>query len=321
MKDTDEFINEDAEVQYQAKLIVARKKFWTKDTEKLLRKWKTQIRQRYMGHKLSEKKYGNIFYGIGLPMTVMAAISGSGVLATFQNCNSVLNACSEVNSTFITGDCSKDEYIRLVMGLVGIISGALAALFLFIDAGGARKDHKDSASDCDALSRDIEEILIQPIVQRGDPIAQLQRIRNKFDIIVQNSPSIPQEYQKNLEYTSIEKQGHFEPPKSDIDLGSIKRYRGKIPDASVLAEILARQVYKTKQNVATTTDEIERYNDHDTDDEKDVAIPFDPESFRPEDVPVDPIKESLQKALQFELARLWEDNRNGEDAVIEIEDL
>jgi hypothetical protein len=310
----------DADVQYQAELIVARKQFWTQDTEKLLRKWKGQIARRCIGHKISEGKYTKIYYGIGLPAAILSAISASGILTTFQNCNECPNVnSSSASSSTSSSTCNSEEYIRLVMGLVGMIAAVLSAIFLFIDAGGMKRDHKDAVSDCESLSRDIEEILIQPIVQRGDPISQLQRIRNRFDIIVQNSPSIPSEYQKNLDYVSLEKHGHhLRPPRPNIDLTKI-HHRKKIPDTSVLAEILANQVHKTKEKVASAAEEVRKFNDHDTDEEKDVVIPFDPETFRPDDMPGDPIKESLQRALEFELTRFGGSTMEPEDIHIDVE--
>ncbi|HMP30618.1 MAG TPA: SLATT domain-containing protein [Saprospiraceae bacterium] len=302
------------EVIYQARLIIARAKFWTQETEKLLRRWRKQIRHRYTGHKSKEAYFKACLYGVGIPMTILSAVSAAGILASFQNCNACdppSSSNTSIPGTPIVDPCAKDLYIRISSAILSVVAATLSSLFLFMDYGGSQKAHKDAASDCDALAREVEDLLNHPIPQRGDPIAELQKIRNKYDIVVQNSPSIPDTFCTALEYASFEKKNHYDhkkvvaPPTSNIDLTTL-RQRRNAPDAAVLAKILVEDMKAAEDKKK----EIEKANDYDTDEDKEVTLPFDPDSFRPGDILEDErtriVRESLQRAMEFELSRFEE---------------
>lgn len=323
---------------FQARLIAARSKFWTNDTEKLIRKWKRQISQRRTGHKYYESWYKKCYYGLGLPMTVITAIVSSGIMATFKNCdacgNPVENTTTPAGTTVFS--CNTDVYIRLVMGILGIISVMLCAIFLFMDFGGSQSLHKDTSDSLDSLFREIEDLLNKKISERGDPVAELQKIRNRFDFINQNGPSISEKYETALEYKYIPLDVKFkrpsrkhngvtaQPPPSTIHLDTEGDTPEKMPDSSILAQILVENMQDTKKKEAIRESQIRSINDYDTDDEeKEVAIPFDIESVRPGDIMENPtsklVRDSLAKALKFEMARMFPDYSIDAPLVIEKE--
>lgn len=301
------------EVLYQAKLIVARTKFWTPAVEKLLRRWKRQIGQRYVGHKECEQYYKRWYLGIGIPMVILTAVVSAGILTTFKNCDSCGNSNNPNNTIPGVDPCAQDVSIRIAMGVLAGLSAALSAIFIFLDFGGQNKEHKDAASDCGSLEREVDELINTEIVQRGDPSASLQKIRNKFDQIVKNSPSVPETYSCNLDYISYEKGHHYnhskvvQPPSSALDLNKLKRKGKNVPDVSVLTDILIADVKKAKEEKKQMKEDIEKANEYDTDEDKEVTIPFDLDSIRPGDLLEDhgkrAVRESLERALMFEMTR------------------
>jgi hypothetical protein len=292
----------------QARIIAARSKFWTPDVEKLLRKWKRQIIERQFIHKKGERLDHVMYYIFGIPTSILLGIVSAGVIATFQNCDT----CDQ-------GDkCSSDEWIRLVIGFIGIISTVLSAITTFLDFGGKREKHKTAIDDYDNIIRKIDSILQTSIVARGDPIVIISEIRNMYDEIGKNSPIMPSSYYKNLEYKYI---GDTEIPLSD--LSDRKRLKPPSPEdveklgitaktlsSSKLADILLKNIEKQEKTFAKRKKRIDKANDYDTDDEKEVTIGIDLDQTRAEDLLEDKkrkmIHDSLAKALEFELQRLYE---------------
>lgn len=291
---------------HQARLIVARQKFWTKDIEKLLRRWRRQINDLQGEHKLAEKKYNKRYYIIGVPATVLAAIVASGILSTFKNCNECSAGCIPAAS----GSCANDEWIRLVMGIIGLISILFTCVSVFMNYGQASSDNKNSASDFGSLAREIDAVLDSPVSARGDPISFLHGIRARFDDMLKNSPIVSSKI--SLEYRTIEERKKSVapgPPRPDqVHLGAKK---GKIPDASSLARILIDNIEAEEQERVSIRKKVEKENDHDTDEEKEVAITFDLDELKPEDLLENNrrniVQSSLARALEFELNRMYTD--------------
>ena len=309
---------------YQARLIVAQTQFWTPALEKLLRRWKRQINLRREGHKLAERSYSKKYYFLGVPATVCSTVVASGILSTFKNCDecgSLLTTTSGSATTIPIGvptiSCASDEWIRLVMGILAVFSLILSALMVFMDYGGAREANKQATDSCDELSRDIEGVLNTPISRRGDPVEKLHYFRNRFDDIKKASPSIPAKYEVSLEYHAVVGGGGMERKKSSKSLKA-KAKSEPIEMATTAPERLSpKKIAKIAHNAAKNvldeqrreTKFIEQANDYDTDEEnREVAIPFDIEEFRPDDILERQRKDglkSLSKALEFELTRMY----------------
>lgn len=312
------------DVIYQARLIVARAKFWTSEIEKLLRKWRKQIRQRYLGHKKKEGQYWYWLYGTAIFVILLGTINAVISFGSSDPCEEATSIALNINGTeftaFLKNPSNGSSSIRFIVGTLSAIAAGVTAISALFDFGGIRKANRDAASDCDALAREIDDLLTQQIPQRGDPIAELQKIRNKFDIVVQNSPSVSEKFRTSLEYASFEKKNHHynhhrvvKPPSSDVDLAGIRK-RKKNVDVGVLADILVQDM----QNAEDEKESIKKANDYDTDDEdnedRKVMLPFDPDDFRPGDILEDDrtkiVRESLQRAMEFELSRLEDSDPN-----------
>jgi len=296
---------------YQAKLIVARNRFWTPELEKLFRRWRRQISKRQQGHLAQEDSYSNYHYLLGIPATVLAAIGGVGALTTFRNCDT-------------TDGCPEDQWIRLAAALLMIVSAVLSALFMFLNFNTTSEQHREASRCYEELLRRIDSTIRLPIGMREDPIACLQDIRNKFDDTAKNSPSIPEIYSASLEYHTIDDDNGRErlkssapqakPPSPDTITDPVIAASPRVAvDTSHLAKLLLDNIEVQKQEEDTARKSVraavEQANDYDTDEEnKEVTLDFDLEAARPEDIESRKRKGaqvSLAKALQFELGRLY----------------
>lgn len=291
---------------YQARLIVARQKFWTPEIEKLLRRWRRQINLRHAEHKIAEHKYSRRYYLLGVPASILSTIVASGVLTTFKNCNECTVGCIPA----ATSQCASDEWVRLVMGLVGVAAIVFTCMSLFMNYGDASSNSKNASDNFEDLTREIDSILDTPVSARGDPIATLQSIRAKFDDVSKKSPSISSEMY--LEYRTLKEEkrksgtGLTPPSPNQVTFGE----RRRMPNASTLAKILVDNIERDGQKQRDIEKKIVQENDYDTDEEgKEVAIGFDLEALRPEDILETEGKKSVQasltRALEFELARMY----------------
>jgi len=176
------YINDEV-LQYAA-FISSRKKYWTADLDRLLRKWQRQLSLRQHGHKEGEAKYKVIYLSLGIPAIILAAIISAAIFGTFQDCS-----CEE--------ECNS-EWVRVASGIVALLSAILTAVSSFVDAGGIREKHKSSADSYGELSHKIETVLRTPIILRGDPLAVIEETRTSFDSTVKDSPYIPPIYETTL---------------------------------------------------------------------------------------------------------------------------
>lgn len=298
----------------QDQMILARSRMWTPELDKLLRKWKKQLGKREAGHLNLARKYERRHYMFGIPATVLIAIVTCGILATFQSCD----PCEKQPSA----KCRADQWIRLVIGIIGLISVALTAFVTFINYQESAEKHKTAADDFGSMFRAIDTMLLVPGPVRGDPIATLQTLRSQYDDLVRRSPTLPKKYDADLTYELIGR-GKInlpKPPTPDdinlsgrsptmsrqtiIDLKSLMNESGEFPnlDNSFSEEDI-------NQIVAAE-------NDHDTSDEE-VCITFDLDSTPSYNATTaayfaagmssrqnQQIQNSLLEGLNFELQRL-----------------
>lgn len=291
---------------YQAKLTVACQKFWTPDIEKLLRRWRRQINLLHREHKLLEYKYNKRYYIIGVPASIASTVVASGILTTFKNCNECTAGCIPA----ATSPCANDEWVRFAMGIIGIIAIILTCLSVFLNYGKASSDEKGTADDLGILARELDAMLETPISARGDPISFLQGIRTKFDDITKKSPissTISLEYRTIKEEKKKMSVAGGPPSPDQVYIGGKRR---KIPDASSLAKILVDKIEAEGKAKASVRRKVNEENDYDTDEEgKEVAITFDFEELRPEDLleneRKNTVQASLARALEFELTRMY----------------
>lgn len=272
-------------------IALARSKLWTPDLDRLLRRWKDQISKRQIGHTHQARKFSRRHYILGIPTTLIGAIVCTGILATFRKCSS----CADLNST----RCEIDQWIRLIAGIIGLVSAALAALMTFMNYQDIAGDHKDASTGFENLHRVIETLLQVPGSVRGDPVATLHNLRDQYTTLVRNSPQLPKKYDVNLSYR-FDTHGPKPPEPDQVSIPDTKN------NILPLRKLLEDEVSKVKV----------KFNSQDSEEEE-VQIGFDLDSTR--SVPQNQIalkaailateresqvQKSLSKALEFELQRL-----------------
>jgi hypothetical protein len=285
-------------------------------------------------------RYNKRYYILGIPATIFSTVVASGIFGTFRSCSvdSKLVNCTTVGKTVIPiysqpHECVVDEYLRLAIGILGVISVILAALMTFMDYGSAREKHKTAADSYDEILRFIDTILKTEVINRGDTAATLQDIQSRFSDVEKHSPSLPSKFDVDLGYRVYSSDQPTETPaRRSLDSHSITRFftgerqkKGSNlvppkpsdivdPDAedppidrvTTEDQKLADILLKLKDSDERRDDYLREENNFDSDDDvRKVAIDFDFEAARPGDVLNDHrVVDPLTRAVDFELKRM-----------------
>lgn len=282
------------ETSIEDKIIVARARLWTEDLNQLIRKWKNQLGNRQKGHILASRKYKSRHYIFGIPATMLSAFVSTGVLATFRKCDN----CDDLNSA----RCEADQWIRLAIGLISLISIGLTAFMTFINYQEKAEEHKKASGDYESLYRHLESILEIPGVYRGDPITILQSIRDRYDALVKSSPSLSQQYSVDLSYTSVKRKINSPPTSDDIEK-QINPFKNNEKPRKNPRKNSTTFIQKIGDQIPLFTPK-QRYN-------KEVSIGVDLDNMEGGNSYENlnrlrelEIEQSRQKAMKFELQRL-----------------
>lgn len=271
-------------------LALARTRLWTPDLDRLLRRWKEQIGKRQEGHARQARKLSRRHYIIGIPTTLLSVVVTTGVLSTFRNCSD----CEDLDSA----RCEADQWIRLVMGLLGFLAVALSALMTFMNYQELSEQHKNASSDFENLHRVIETLLQVPASVRGDPVSTLHNLRDQYTALVRGAPQLPKEYAVYLTYKF---KGPTPPSPTQIQIPS---------DTSPLRKLL-------DDESSGARDKIKRWTKRSSlEDGEEIEIGFDLDSTpAPKNKAAlkaalltaereGQVQKSLSRAIEFELQRL-----------------
>nr|QBK86017.1 MAG: uncharacterized protein LCMAC101_06120 [Marseillevirus LCMAC101] len=285
--------------------IVARSKLWTPDLDKLLRKWKTQVGKKERGHRELARKYTRRHYMFGLPAVILATLITAGAFATFQECGE----CDDRQST----QCKAEVWVRLTIGILGIISIGLTSSVTFVNYQQIAEDHKSAADMFGERFRQIDSLLLIPGPFRGDPITVLQNIRSQYDNDVRNAPVLPKKYDYELTYNVIP---HKPPSPGQVNI--VIDPERKRRETAILGKLLTDEEESSDGSVTIPINEaLDQRNQYDTDGEEDVCIGFDLDAVPDYTQTTAALavaaltakkrqqeQESLQNALKFELRRM-----------------
>lgn len=315
-------------LQLEDRLAILKSRLWTPELNKLLRKWKSQIGIRKEGHIKMSARFNKRHYLLGLPATILTTATSTSTIGTFQD-------CSIINSTS-SGWCDSLEWIRLSVGAVGIIAVILTGILTFMNYQKIAQEHKKAANSYEALFNHIDVILTIPQMLRGCPIEVLKDIRDRYDKIVADAPTLESRHQVGLNFTVAGQQTYTIISNNDTKPANLNpkdviidmRDKNTIEkDKNILKRMIDNDTpshtdqQKEFRNSSTSTEldhEIELRNNFDSDDEdKEVCIGFDIDDISS----VSPsaaalalanfnaqrerrVQESLQKGLQFEINRM-----------------
>lgn len=230
--------------------VLERSRLWTPEIDKLLRRWRKQVEIRRRGHYDIARKWNNRHYRLGVPAAILSAVVTTGTLSTFRNCSD-----SEGSK------CDADQWIRLLIGVFGIINTTMTATQTFMNYHEGAESHKSAADDYESLYGIIESLFSIPVGVRGDPVTALHGIRSKYDETVKKSPNLPQEYQVELSFTTVDS------------------YRTASNRLSPQPERAQLQPVDVDTSTSPSSESIEarikQENDFDSEDDQEVCLGFD----------------------------------------------
>ena len=285
------------------KLALVRSRLWTPELDKLLRRWKRQIDARRKGHIKLSQQYDKRHYLLGVPATVLTTITTTGTLTTFQDCSS--------NSTGSFW-CTSAEWIRLAIGIIGIIAVVLTGILTFMNFQKTSQDHKKAADEYESLAGTIDSILSIPRILRGNPVDRLKLIRDQYDGILKEAPTLAEKYKTELGFEVVGSRnpnnkvinisnGKLDPNDVNIDDRSIEMVKkdktvlkkimedlrsknqenspeknSEVPSPKKSLKVVIRGDEFSNEEESNVVDEIVKRNNFDSDDEsQEVCIGFD----------------------------------------------
>lgn len=172
---------------------------WTPNMEKLLRTWGRQVQKSARSHAQLARTYKTRNILLGGPAVVLGGLASG---ASF----SMLRQCTE-EETYCTAT-------RLGVSILMVTSTAFMSLKSFMNYDVRAKEHSQAADRFDALARTINNTLAYDRARRGNPVDIMTSIRNQYELIVGNAPSLKGEVaiSDELQFVRIEEDSSMPPP-------------------------------------------------------------------------------------------------------------
>ena len=148
---------------------------------------------------------------IGIPALILIGIVSAGGISTYKDQETSQSCvCNIINNTTVTpvenSESKTTEIIRLIIAILASISFILTLLKSFLSYDSEAGEHKTAADNYGELFRELDQLLLVPGPVRGDPIETLRSIRNKYDDIIRNSPTLPKKYDVELSFEVVSRE-------------------------------------------------------------------------------------------------------------------
>lgn len=281
---------------------VTRLRVWTPELEKLLRRWKMQIGKRERGHRILARTYRSRHYLLGGPLILVTATAA--IISAVGSVYGAVPLWASITSASLSG-----------------VATGLSSLQTLLNYAESADGHKRAADDCASLYREIELMQDVPGPLRGDPVTTLRDLRNRYDEIVKNSPSLPEKHSPLLSYDTVSDRRSSTNPSSVVRAPSpndihIDMNREPIDEEGLNA---LRKILQEDSEGKSLECIVNEENDYNTDDEdREVCIPFDLDGAGPSYSTMASAvaaaqlaskrearaQRSLQTALRYEIQRL-----------------
>lgn len=125
-------------------------------------------------HYQTAQRFSRLNFFFGIPTVVLATVVGTSVFATLQ--------------------AKPDFWWQVTIGLMSIAAAILSALQSFLGYNDKAERHRASGSKYNAVGRELELWLAQPV----EDLIKLESIRQRIDALAQESPHIPASTYKTL---------------------------------------------------------------------------------------------------------------------------
>ena len=137
----------------------------------LISEWHNEVCLNQDRHTSAAQFYNRLHYFLGVPVVVFSSVVGTAAFASLHR---------EAN----------DE-LRLVAGIISVVSAILASLQTFLGFGERSEKHRSLGVGYEKVRKEIEEIQRLPIHLRGSVKVQLDSLRQKMDALGDGSPDVP----------------------------------------------------------------------------------------------------------------------------------
>lgn len=148
--------------------------------EKLLSDW---YHQASINRDINAKRaqYNRkLHYWLGIPVVIFSSIVGSA-------------AFTQINQT-------GNNNIRIIAGLLSILSAILAGLQTFLGFGGSAEKYRAVGIGYEQLANEIEKLQALPVNLRGGLSDRINSLENRLNALAQGSPEIPDHEHSNHEH-------------------------------------------------------------------------------------------------------------------------
>lgn len=139
--------------------------------EELIADWLRRAAESQYAHYECAKHFARQNYFLGVPVVVISAIVGTAIFASLEK--------------------QPDLWIRVVAGLTSVTAGVLSALQTFLRFAERAEKHRAAGATFGAIRRQLQQ-LAELRDGTGPEVGEaLDRIRERFDSLAQQSPEIP----------------------------------------------------------------------------------------------------------------------------------
>lgn len=139
--------------------------------EKLLSDW---YHQASINRDINAKRARfnkRLHYWLGIPVVIFSSIVGSA-------------AFTQVNQT-------GNNEVRVIAGLLSIVSAILAGLQTFLGFGGSAEKYRAVGIGYEQLANEIEKLQALPVKLRGGLSERINSLEDRLNALAQGSPEIP----------------------------------------------------------------------------------------------------------------------------------
>lgn len=137
------------------------------DPQDLLGRWLKRVRESTFAHYAAEEHLSCLHYAIGIPASILAAITGTAVFASLE---------AQVNLE-----------IKIVVGAISIITAILTGLQTFLRLSERAERHRTTAGKYGSIRREIEQLLAFPTHITDQAV---EEIRLRLDAVAADAPNV-----------------------------------------------------------------------------------------------------------------------------------
>lgn len=156
-----------------------KKLFEPANREELLRGWLLHAHKGRDRHDLAARRNDTSRYWLGVPAIVLSAVVGTSVFASLNT--------------------QVDTALKIVVGLISILSAVFASLQTFYNFASRAESHRIAGVKYKIVIRELEQVLTQQLEQLSDKTEYLDDLRKRLDDLELEAPVIPEGIYKTVE--------------------------------------------------------------------------------------------------------------------------